>query len=379
MPRKPQQQTLSVRIGDALRKRLERAREAVASTTGDFVSTSEIAKRMLESAREDRMEFVDLMADAEATLLQIRRKGQAGYPLSVAEWTVVAYYTYLGLETLSANIAYPVNRQSVVTVIDAFLAVYNLQGDRGSGEDERHLRHLTPDWHRLVGQSELARDNKITPAVVRRVAAEVRRLSDGPEATLMPVFVGRNLYRVLDETKAGAEAVNAALRPWWPTLWRLAARGHYAAAGKPVREPTVDWDWRQEVPMPSLTEPPFLLNFFRTQSQDLTLLLNFPRPFGPLYPISGYPVLAEFRAMLAVLPSARQRQNWDGRHWFGYAHPATAKEPGSVSFRAHANGVMFSFSEEHWAALQRLFHRAWELPEVQQMWDALSLEYGEQP
>jgi hypothetical protein len=42
---KPQQQTLYVRINDALRRRLERARHLRASITGTYVSTSGLMRR----------------------------------------------------------------------------------------------------------------------------------------------------------------------------------------------------------------------------------------------------------------------------------------------------------------------------------------------
>ena len=80
--RKPQQHTLLVCISDTLRLRLERAKRLMVSTTGKGVSTSAIAKQFLESAREDRLEVVDLLAHPIDTLLQIRRKGDARQLLS---------------------------------------------------------------------------------------------------------------------------------------------------------------------------------------------------------------------------------------------------------------------------------------------------------
>jgi hypothetical protein len=92
-PEKPQQQqTLSVRISEALRTRLEQARLLVSKRTGESVSTSEIAKQLLESAREDRLEVVDMLVDPTEALLQIRRKGEAKHVLTRAEWTVVAHF-----------------------------------------------------------------------------------------------------------------------------------------------------------------------------------------------------------------------------------------------------------------------------------------------
>jgi len=57
-----QTQTLSLRISEALRKRLEDIRKLTALRKGESVSTSEIAKQLLESARADRFEVVELLA-----------------------------------------------------------------------------------------------------------------------------------------------------------------------------------------------------------------------------------------------------------------------------------------------------------------------------
>src|SRR6266498_573110 len=102
MTEKPQQQTLSVRIGETLRRRLERTRQ-LASKTGDNVSTSEIAKQLLESARDERLEVADLLADPTDALLRIRRKGEAPLGLSQAEWTVLAHFVQEGVEFYSAK------------------------------------------------------------------------------------------------------------------------------------------------------------------------------------------------------------------------------------------------------------------------------------
>src|SRR5262245_24610181 len=115
MPEKPQQQTLSVRISEGLRARLERARK-LASKTGENVSTSEIAKQLLESAREDRLEVVDLLADPTAALLQIRRKGEAQLPLSQVEWTVLAHFVQQGVDAYSARTPNLVSRDSWLAV-----------------------------------------------------------------------------------------------------------------------------------------------------------------------------------------------------------------------------------------------------------------------
>ena len=92
-----QNQTLSLRISEVLRKRLEDIRKLTAIRKGESVSTSEIAKQLLESAREERFEVVELLNRPAEALLEIRRKGEAGQMLTRAQWTVVAYFVQQGV------------------------------------------------------------------------------------------------------------------------------------------------------------------------------------------------------------------------------------------------------------------------------------------
>jgi len=110
----PQQPVISVRISDALRARLERLKELLSLKNGESVSTSEVAKQLLESAREDRLEVAELLSDATKSLAQARRKIEAGYSLSRSEWIVVAYFAQQGTERYS-NLAptYPVSGETV--------------------------------------------------------------------------------------------------------------------------------------------------------------------------------------------------------------------------------------------------------------------------
>ena len=106
-----QTQTLSLRISEVLRKRLEDIRKLTALRKGESVSTSEIAKQLLESAREDRFEVVELLNRPSEALLEIRRKGEAGQMLTRAQWTVVAYFVQQGSEAFP-RIPSPANRTS---------------------------------------------------------------------------------------------------------------------------------------------------------------------------------------------------------------------------------------------------------------------------
>lgn len=363
-----QTQTLSLRMSEALRKRLEDIRKLTAVKRGESVSTSEIAKQLLESAREERFEVVELLASPTDSLLQIRRKGEAGQTLTRAQWTALAYFVQQGCEGFSKN---PLARETYIGILKAFDAAHQLR-TRPSGQDEYYLGNLPGDCR----PERWKPSDAITPELVRKTVAETARRLANPATKWTPELAARNLYALLDDEKlSGAAALNEALAPYWPVLWRAAARGHYFVERKPVRES----GRREPVYQPaiaSLKEDGYTLSFARGAGNDFDVLLSFPGPRGPMYPLGPYPVIAEFRAMLTALtPKTRPPQRWDGEQFYGYA-TERANEP-EFWFRAHANAITFGFSAEEWKAVRELFRKAWEAPEVRAAWDALSLDYGE--
>jgi len=378
-----QTQTLSLRISEALRKRLEDVRRLTALRKGESVSTSEIAKQLLESAREDRFEVVELLAKPTEALLEIRRKAEAGRVLTRAQWTVVAYYVQQGSEAFTKN---PLARESYIAILQAFDAAHQLRA-KPSERDQYYLGNLPSDCRPERANSS----EPVTPELVRKTVAEtVRQLSD-PAARWTPELAARNLYVLLDDEKlAGAAALNETLAPYWPVLWRVAARGHYFVQRKPVRE-----SGRRETvyqpAIPSLQQDGYTLSFARGAGDDFDVLLSFPGVRGPMYPLGSYPLITEFRSMLTALaPKARPPQNlsqdrapgtlthpvhWNGEQFYGYV-----TERGHETefwFRARANAITFGFSADEWQAVRELFRKAWEMPEVRAAWDALTLDYGE--
>ena len=79
--------------------------------------------------------------------------------------------------------------------------------------------------------------------------------------------------------------------------------------------------------------------------------------------------------MLAALDQETATTHWKGEYFF--ARRGRRDGETEFSFGARGNGITFTFSEEEWAALQKLFRRAWQMPEVRLAWNALTLEYGE--
>ncbi len=243
MPDKPQKpekhtqgQTLSLRISDALYARLERAKQLLSSKKGDSVSTSEVAKQLLESAREDRFEVADLLAKPTETLLEIRRKGEAQHILSRAEWILLAHFVQKGLEAYTERTPNPVSNESLIVVLDAFLAVYELRTERTSLRDSYYVNNL-PSEFRPTKAKGVDDSERATSETVRRTVAETRKRLSDPAVKWDTFLAGRNLLILLEDEKLpAADAVNRALRPFFPVMWRLAARGHYCLTQESRRE-----------------------------------------------------------------------------------------------------------------------------------------------
>jgi hypothetical protein len=377
-PERPAQgQTLSLRISDALYARLERAKQLMSSKKGDNVSTSEVAKQLLESAREDRFEVADLMAKPTDTLLEIRRKGEAQHILSRAEWIFLAHFVQKGLEAYADSTPNPVSNASLTAVLDAFLAVFELRTERASLRDSYYVNNLPSKCHpakaKEAGDSEHA-----TSETVRRTVAETRKRLSDPAVKLDTFLAGRNLLILLEDEKLpAADAVNRALRPFFPPLWRLAARGHYCLTHESLRAKSTSHDAFYQPPIPSIKEGDFTLSFNRGESNDIYLLLSFPGPRGPMYPVSGYPRITEFRSMLVALAPDGPSRRWEGAHFLGYVAPPEEGKGKDYWFRSRENGITFGLSEKEWKSIQALFRRAWDLPEIRMAWDALALEYGD--
>jgi hypothetical protein len=363
----PQQPVISIRISEALRTRLERLKEVLSKKSGGSVSTSEVAKQLLESAREDRLEVAELLSNPTASLDRARRKIDAGYSLARAEWIVLAYFAYQGIESAAAK---PVSNETLKGILEAFLAAWKVRRPRKASHDARYLANLP------IVDGEGREVVHAEDADVATVVERLIRKMNAPNARLWPQFAARNLYELLEEEQFGnVEALNRALKPHWTDLWKAAARGHYLLRHVPVRDENAsDVAERRYAPaLSSIFEGGFVLSFAVGGSGDLSLLLNLPADRKAMYEIAPYPVIAEFRSMLQDWDTSRPNAQWKGSWFFGY----TASAEPRVWIRSR-EAVSFGFSDAEWAALKEGFRRAWEMPALQRIWDELSFEYGEQ-
>ena len=375
----PQQPVISIRISDALRLRLETLRKIISLKSGQTVSTSEAAKQLLESARDDRLELVNLLSEPTDSLLRIRGKADSGLPLSQAEWTVVAHYCAVGAESFMNTAQGQISYETLAEILEAFLAAYGIaRRPKKSPVDFVYLMSLPGDK-----QVEAKAEDVGTDDVRRVVTRNIQMLRNPAQKRRKPILAVRNLYRLLDEEKfTNIEKLNEVLWPHWSALWRVCARGHYSLHRKPLREKapaeTNDEDFELAVQpaLPSLEEGGYRLDLVREEGNEFSPRLQFPGTLTPRYPVVGYPRIAEFRRLLEELDLERDLCQWQGYYFYAHTEILENNERG-VFFFARENGITFGFPMEHWQSIRNLFRRAWQAPEVRRLWDALAREYGE--
>ena len=206
-------------------------------------------------------------------------------------------------------------------------------------------------------------DPEIVPSISRRWIEQLRNTS----LPQRPTFAGRNLAVALrDEDLPDIVALNQALRPYMPTLFRLAARGHWAREKRAVRssrEPRFD-----HTVIPPVRGEGFKVDFHVGSQGDLSILLSMDQK-DVSYPIAPYTEIKEFLVMLEKLAPG---MTWNGVHFLAYT-----TESGRYCFRRRAEGVLFGFSQEEWSELRGLFRRALTAPNLQSLLTELSLVYGE--
>ena len=211
------------------------------------------------------------------------------------------------------------------------------------------------------------------------MAENSRRQFSDPNTKWEPLLAGRNLYALLeDDGIKDADALNRALRPHWPALWRLAARGHYLLTKEPVRDKAkaVTESFFQAA-IPPISEGGFTLSFARGEGNDFSVLLSFPGARAPMYPLSDYAVMAEFRGMLATLDPEGSTQHWQGEYFFGYLGEY-GKEFRVVRFeRTQQRNHDLRSRRKSGRRCGSYSAVLWGDPAVRALWDGLILEYGE--
>jgi hypothetical protein len=369
MERKVQQQTLSIRVPESLRNYLERAKAVLSDNVNESVSTSDAAKFLLESARDDRLddrvEVADLRAHPVESLLAIRQKWEQRHYLSRAEFIFLAQYTQVGCEELTGDPAMP-RSESLACVLEAFLAVRALRVSRGIELDRYYLGNLG-----VIGVPMLTQ-RQIDPDAVPKAAAELITELRRCQKLSKPVFAARNLFVALkDESLNSIASINQALSDRLPLLYPLAVRGHWIREGLPVRRSGASSGLCSR-PIPHITCEDYCVSSIVTSEGELELSIVMERK-GVTYSLTRFPEIREFASMLDSLAPGR---GWHGREFVG----GTTSADGATlrfHFGHHRHAITISLTHDEWQRLKLCVQQALAAPELVPVIDELLLTYGE--
>jgi len=344
----PQQQTLSIRISEALREYLERARRVLSNGRGSSASISEIAKMLLEQARnnpiDDGFEVVELLRNPTETLLGIRAKWEQQTGLSRAEWIVLGRYLEPGCEGLDAD-SRPPSAESFIDLLEALLALVKVRKGESADRDQYYLAKLRACAYADSSDNSVA----MVGGVVQSLIRELRERN----SPVRPVYVGRAIHVALqDEEFSGPAAINEALMPFFPALFRVAARGHWLQEHRPLRPHRKASEFPDDGINASAFKPvcagEFRLTTLLTNDGDLAMAVDMTSREA-FYPLGSFAQIREFAALLEQLSSGGI---WKGREFFGYTNACTSHSATRFYFRQRSNGIAFGFSPEEWNDLR---------------------------
>jgi hypothetical protein len=333
------------------------------------VSISDVAKILLESAREDRLDFrlevAELQDAGTESLSAMRKKWEHLHEFSRAEWIFLAQYIQVACEQPSGNPRMPA-ASTLAVLLEALLAVRALRTDRGAGLDRYYLGNLGVPDDAILNERQM--DPQLVPQVVASLILGLRE----PSNVRKPTLAGRSFYVALrDEMLHDLVALNHTLVPYLPTLFRLAARGHWIRERRPLRPASQGPVY--STPMPSAGSGNLRMNSSLTSEGDLQIELLMESR-GVSYPLGSYPEIREFHAMLEQVELGR---SWDGMYFHAVAESLTGIESRLFRFRRVTDGIRFTFLEEEWHSLKSLLDTTLAEPLMQPVLDELSLVYGE--
>ena len=373
----PRHEVISLRLNTDRLNLLKRSQKALSDQLGRPVSLAEAAFLVFEqrAVEQDRQASrFELLQAPTASLEAIRAQWESQHTLSAAQWDVLAEYVLAGAEEgrqepPAALPAIP-SRESYLALLDAFEAVYQHRRRSASPHVWSYFGNL--DGYQTTTPLSATDAGQRDQALVDHVARQ-RRILQNPDRWHAPGHVGRCFQpAVLQEDVASTE-LDHLLAVYWPTLWGLAARGHWVRHHQPVRpaDRPAPQPLQGSLPGP-LTAGEFTVSFTPLRDPEFTTHINFgsTRRFTAI--VHRYPELVELRALF----TRADRLAWSGTY-FRTFRPVDEVSPITTLWLKRQE-VSVDLSDGEWQALGELLERAWQHPQLQRLLRELRLQYGEQ-
>jgi hypothetical protein len=379
LKRTPRHEVISVRLTHDRLALLERYRHVLADQCRRAVSLAEAAFLALEGRALDIDRATsrhELLQTPTASLDRIRRRWASHHRLSAAEWDVLAEYVQIGTDAdrQEPPLLWPAvpSRESYLALLDVFDAVYQHRSEHASPHAWQYVGNL--DGYaaavRLPDDDADQRHRAVLNQIAHR--RDLLRLAEPWER---PGNIGWCVRTAIRDEGVDSVRLDHLLASYWPTLWGLAARGHWIRYRQPVRVVgATEEDVRYRISLPSaVTGGDLTVSFAPSGGSEFATHIEFGSAGRFSYRIGRYPELVEFRGML----EGASDQSWNGRHFC----MVVSKDQGPTTTRSlwiKQRDVRVHFSEREWDTLRDLIRQTWQSLDLQRWVQELQQEYGEQ-
>ena len=231
LKKKPRHEVISIRHSEDRLKLLERYQKVLSEQRGREVSLGEAAFLVIE----ERVEGMDretarheMLSTPTASLYHIRKKWESQHTLSAAEWDVLAQYVQIGTEEEAQEppLLWPAipSRESYLRLLDAFEAVYQNRKKHASKHAWYYFGNLGGHFTEVRLSDDDAEQRH--QAVLKQISHR-KELLKSAEKWQNPGTIGRCFLAAISDEGVESTRLDQILAPYWPTLWGLAARGHW--------------------------------------------------------------------------------------------------------------------------------------------------------
>jgi hypothetical protein len=372
----PRHEVISLRMNEERRALLARYRHVLADQLGRAVSLSEAAFLVIEERAVglDRVATRhELLQTPTDSLDRIRRHWASHQTLSAPEWDVLAEFVQVATDADHQDppLLRPVvpSRESYLALLDAFDAVYQHRNEHASPHVWDYFGNLDgyATSERLCDDDADQRHHAVLDQIARR-----RDRLRPAEAWERPGNIGHCLRTAIRDEGVESARLDHLLAPYWLTMWRLAARGHWMRHGQPVRPTQASQAVRGRIGVPrAITAGDLTMSFAPSSDTEFTTQIDFGSPRRFSYRICRYPELMEWRAMLEAVSDP----SWNGRYCVSAVSDDLA--PNTRSLWLTQREVRVDFSEREWTALRDLIRQVSEHPDLQGWLQELQQEYGD--
>lgn len=345
-----QKPLISFRVEEGFLKTFEALKQRF-SVGGKAMSTSDLARSLIEGAQFQQAEFGELMGNQVEAIKYIQQLSQTRQPLRKVQWEFVSFLVHR---------AYQMHRRQMV-----------------KGRYFKATLQAFAAWRRLLEPEDEAQFDAYFLSNLRRTDTNdlLPRIDELIET--MPVLVGatqaefgtRNFNVAMRD---GIHMLNAldlhdALAPYLTDLLPVAIRSVVAQTQKPLQE--IEQDYLAPPIRPTTSEHYDLSVMYSGSSLTAALSLSTHRSVHPLNSFLQFQELVQI--LNEVTPESPSAQS--DVYWMA-GPPVTGSDN---SYLLRFRGHQLHFSGEEIAELRDLFHRALQQPDLQSALARMAAIYGD--